>query len=102
MWHPSSKQEILFKVQTSCKMLLSIEHVEKSDCGKAFDIEGKPLAEKISVDSETKTEPSPIPHIEISSETLLTASELPPLPFKPSPLHRDILPTFTYPAPEDG
>ena len=83
-------------------MLLSIEHVEKSDCGKAFDIDGMPLAEKISADSQTKAEPSPIPHIEISSETLLTASQLAPPPFKPSPQHRDILPKFTYPAPEAG
>jgi hypothetical protein len=81
-------------------MLLSVEHVEKSDCGKTFDVDGKPLAEEVSLTPDIQIEPSPIPHLDISTETLQTAIQLPPLPYRPSPQHRGILPKFTYPPPE--
>src|SRR5579859_4505641 len=80
-------------------MLISVEHIEKSDCGKSFDADGNPI-EEISLSPETGFEPSPIPHIEISTESLQTAFQLPPLPYRPSPQHRGILPRFSYPAPE--
>lgn len=82
-------------------MLISTEHVEKSDCGRAFDANGTPLAEEISSSSQPENDLSlHIPHIKVSFETLAMVFQLPPLPYKPSSQHRGILPKFTYPAPE--